>query len=91
MNAQLKTAVDWILARLSESSTWRGILLSLTGLGIAVKPDKAAAITATGLALVGLINIFRQGAPSKSEVVEALETKADKPTLNGVVPTLLKK
>ena len=91
MNAQLKTAVDWVLARLSENSTWRGILLTATGLGIAIKPDKAAAVTATGLALVGLINVFRQGAPSKAEVVEALESKADKPELNGVVPTLLRK
>lgn len=91
MNAKLQTAFDWLLARLSENSTWRGIILTLTGLGITIKPDKMAAITATGLAVVGLINVFRTAAPSKTQVIEALDAKADKPNLNGVVPTLLKK
>ena len=91
MSNKLQTAVDWILARLGENSTWRGIILTLTGLGITIKPDKIAAITATGLAVVGLINVFREAPPSKSQVVEALDAKADKPYLNGAVPALLKK
>lgn len=89
MNAQLKTSLDWLLDRLSESSTWRGIILSLTGLGIAIKPDKVAAITAAGLAIVGLINVFRQGSPTKSQVVEALNTKVDKQDGSGATASLL--
>lgn len=78
MNTKLQNALDWLLARLSENSTWRGIILTLTGLGIAIDPDRIAAITAAGLAIVGLINVFRQGAPTKSQVAAALETKVDK-------------
>lgn len=78
MNEKTSKALEWLLARLSESSTWRGIILTVTGLGLAIEPDKAAAITAVGLSLVGLINVFRQGSPTKSQVADALETKADK-------------
>lgn len=78
MNEKTNTAIDWLLARLSESSTWRGIILTLTGLGIAIEPQRMAAITALGLAIVGLINVFRQGSPTKSEVADALESKQDK-------------
>ncbi len=79
MNAKLKAALTWILDRLSESSTWRGIVLTLTGVGIALSPEQAAKITATGLGIVGVINIFRQGNPTKSQVTDALATKQDKP------------
>lgn len=51
--------LDYILARLGENSTWRGLILLATASGIAVEPDKAAAITALGMALVGVINVFR--------------------------------
>lgn len=78
MNEKTNTAIDWLLARLSESSTWRGIILTLTGLGIAIEPQRMAAITSLGLAIVGLINVFRQGSPTKSEVADALESKQDK-------------
>jgi hypothetical protein len=38
--------IDWALERLSENSTWRGLIL------------------ATGLSVIGLINIIRKG-PAK--------------------------
>lgn len=79
MNEKLKSALSWIVDRLSENSTWRGIILTLTGLGIAVSPEQAVKITALGLGIVGVINILRQGAPTKTEVAKALETKVDKP------------
>ena len=50
--------LKYLLARLSENSTWRGLLLVATSLGIAIEPDQAAAITAAGLGLIGLINVF---------------------------------
>lgn len=53
MNAFLKFAV----ARLSEASTWRGIVLALTGLGVYVSPEAAAAVTSLGLGLAGLIGM----------------------------------
>lgn len=52
--------MNWILKRLSEQSTWRGIILLATGLGVSIEPEKGEAIIALGLAAVGLINIIRK-------------------------------
>jgi hypothetical protein len=63
----LRIVTDYILTRLREPSTWRGIFMVLTSFGIYLQPDQTAAITAFGLSLVGLINIFR-----KEQVVKLL-------------------
>lgn len=49
-----------IAARLSESSTWRGLILLASSAGIAIDPDQSGAIITAGLGLVGLINVFRK-------------------------------
>ncbi len=51
--------MNYILDRLSESSTWRGLVGIATSLGVVLNPDQAAAIIAAGTALIGLINVFR--------------------------------
>jgi hypothetical protein len=48
------------LARLSESSTYRGAIFLLGGLGIAVAPEQANAIAAASMAIAGAINVFRK-------------------------------
>jgi hypothetical protein len=53
--------MNFILERLTENSTWRGIVLLLTAVGVQVDPTQTNAIVAAGLALVGLINVFRKG------------------------------
>lgn len=54
--------MNWILDRLSENSTWRGIVLILTATGIFVNnPNLPEAISAFGFATVGLINVIRKG------------------------------
>jgi len=50
--------VKYILHRLSENSTWRGIILVVTSLGIAIEPQQAAAVTAAGLGIIGVVNVF---------------------------------
>jgi uncharacterized membrane protein len=52
--------VDYIVARLSESSTWRGLALIIGASGIAIDPSKANAIAAAGMAVAGAINVFRK-------------------------------
>lgn len=79
MKENVKNALNWLIDRLSENSTWRGIILTLTGLGIVIEPAQAAKVTAVGLGIVGVINIFRQGSPTKKQVAAALEAKMDKP------------
>jgi hypothetical protein len=53
---------DYILARIKEPSSWRGIFLLLTAIGIPVAPELADAIITVGLAIVGAIGVV---APDK--------------------------
>ena len=55
-----KTLLDYIILRFSESSTWRGLILLVSAGGMTLDLDKAAAIVAAGLGLVGVINVFRK-------------------------------
>jgi len=62
----MKSFIEWLLARLAENSTWRGLILTATAAGIILDEQQATAITAVGLGLVGLINVFRK-APGSSD------------------------
>ena len=53
--------IDIILNRLAENSTWRGIILVGTALGLKLDPELQNQILAAGLGLVGLINVIRKG------------------------------
>jgi hypothetical protein len=53
--------VNVILERLSENSTWRGILLIATAVGLKLEPEMQNAILGAGLGLIGLINVLRKG------------------------------
>lgn len=48
-----------LLQKLSQESTWRGIITVVSGFGIVIKPDLAEAIIALALGLVGIINILK--------------------------------
>jgi hypothetical protein len=50
----------YLLDRLKEPSTWRGLIGLLTGFGIVIKPELADAIIAVGVGLIGLINVIRK-------------------------------
>jgi hypothetical protein len=52
--------MSYVLDRLTENSTWRGLVMLATALGVQLDPSQANAIIAVGLALVGLINVFRK-------------------------------
>jgi hypothetical protein len=54
-------AIYFVLDRLSENSTWRGLILVAVALGVKLEPEMQNQIIATGLGLVGTINIFRKG------------------------------
>ena len=51
----------YVLARLKEPSTWRGVIYMLTALGVPMAPALADAIIAVGLALAGLIGVVTPG------------------------------
>lgn len=48
---------DYILARAKEPSTWRGLFLLLTAIGVPVAPEMANAIITIGLGLAGAVGV----------------------------------
>ena len=48
---------EYLLERMREPSTWRGIIMLLTAIGVPVAPAMADAIISVGLAVAGLIGV----------------------------------
>jgi hypothetical protein len=48
----------YLLARLTESSTWRGIVMLLTAIGVKMDPTQMGAIVSAGMAIAGAIAVF---------------------------------
>jgi len=57
----MKKVIDILLEKMSDNSTWRGILLIATAVGIKLDPSLQEAILAAGIGAVGLINVIRKG------------------------------
>jgi hypothetical protein len=53
--------LNTLLGKLAENSTWRGLILLATALGVRLDPEQANAIIAAGLAIVGVVNVLRKG------------------------------
>jgi len=47
-----------IVERLVEPSTWRGLFMIATAVGVAVSPEMQNAIVALGMSIVGLIGVL---------------------------------
>lgn len=54
----MKLRNKYIIKRLGEPSTWRGIVAILTAAGVGLSPDQQAAIITFGMAAIGAIGIF---------------------------------
>lgn len=48
----------YIIERLKEASTWRGIIAIATAAGMTISPEQSAAIVAAGLAIIGAVGAF---------------------------------
>lgn len=48
----------YLLERLKEPSTWRGLTALLTAVGVALSPEQVNAIVSAGLALMGVLGVF---------------------------------
>lgn len=59
--------MKFIKERLHEASTWRGIIAFLTGIGIVLNTEQAAAITAAGLSFMGIIGAFTKDKPEEKK------------------------
>lgn len=58
----------WIVWRLREASTWRGLVWLATVAGLSLRPDQAEAIVAVGMALAGLLGVFLSDEPKTVRV-----------------------
>lgn len=59
--------MNWLLNRLREPSTWRGLVWLLTALGVSLSPEAWAHITTIGMAAAGLIGVLTR---EKAAVVD---------------------
>jgi hypothetical protein len=78
MKERLNNVIAYLLARLNEGSTIRGLILILTAVGVKVDPQLAEAIVTGGLMLAGLIGILfpdqlRKGKALKTQVDESAQ------------------
>jgi hypothetical protein len=52
--------MKYIVARIFEPSTWRGLVSLATLFGLKIAPDQADAVLTAGVSLYSAINIFRR-------------------------------
>ena len=48
---------QYLRKRLKEPSTWRGVTILLSGVGIVISPDQLAQIASAGLIIAGVIGV----------------------------------
>lgn len=50
--------MQYIIDRLKEASTWRGLVALVTAFGVTITPEQGEQIIALGLAIIGTIAVF---------------------------------
>lgn len=48
----------YVVNRAKEASTWRGVVMLLTAVGLKITPEMADAIISVGIAVAGLVGIL---------------------------------
>lgn len=73
---RLPTLTHFLRARLFERSTWRGVALLLTALGISLDPAHLEALLALGSATIGALEVL-QPDPEVRMDVETLPAQVE--------------
>lgn len=60
--------MNWLLKRLREPSTWRGLVWLATVAGLSLRPEQAEAIVTAGMALAGLLGVFLPDEPKAVKI-----------------------
>jgi hypothetical protein len=76
--------MKWIIDRLKEGSTWRGLVWLLTVCGVLLTPEQAEAIGLAGMALAGLLGVFLPDDQKTVNVVLPSIDRVSTPTLGRV-------
>lgn len=58
MNEAIRKKLLRLLALFNTPSTWRGLVVVMTGVGVGLKPEHSEAIMSGGLILAGIIAIW---------------------------------
>lgn len=58
MNEVIRAKWLKLVALFNTPSTWRGVVVALTGVGVGFKPEHSEAIVSGGLILAGVIAIW---------------------------------
>lgn len=53
--------MNYLIERLKEPSTYRGIVLIITAFGAKISPEQTEAIVSTGLLIAGFIGALTKG------------------------------
>ncbi len=59
--------MNWLLYRLKEPSTYKGLFALLTVFGLSIKPELAEQIIAVGVALISIVEIVRREKPDVAD------------------------
>lgn len=60
--------MNWMLRRLREASTWRGLVWLATVAGLSLRPEQAEAIVTVGMAISGLLGVFMSDEPKNVHI-----------------------
>lgn len=60
----MKRIWDFVSNRLKEPSTWRGVTVALTAVGVDISPEQTSAIITAGVAIFVAIEVFKKDAKS---------------------------
>ncbi len=62
--------MNWLIARLKESSTWRGLVWLLTVAGITLNPEQTESLIVAGMAVAGLVGVLTKDKPDDLPPIE---------------------
>ena len=82
----MSKVVDYIIEKLKEPSTWRGIVWLATAFGFAFDPEQKEAIAAFGMTLAGLISVFvEKGNPRTNEEITNIVKQEHEKTVEKII------
>ena len=59
--AKVTTIIKWAIEQLKQPSTWRGMVMLATSVGLVVEPQLADKIIVAGTGMAGLIGVMFKG------------------------------
>lgn len=61
--------MNWMVNRLKEPPTWRGLIWLLTAFGVSLSPDAWEYVMTIGMALAGLAGVLSSEKPARASIV----------------------